>query len=139
LQCEIHHNSNVLKIESFDSYQFILKASNKTFIWSYGWDDMGDYCTPYKILIERFNWSEALSNKYEAYITELYSDYVLKSYYSHILFHLNNELFNEGLIIDYTCDNPFSSISLIHRLYLEIYHRIQDQQNNYPKEFIEGI
>jgi hypothetical protein len=100
---------------------------------------MGDYCTPYKILIERFNWSEALSNKYEAYITELYSDYVLKSYYSHILFHLNNELFNEGLIIDYTCDNPFSSISLIHRLYLEIYHRIQDQQNNYPKEFIEGI
>lgn len=136
---EVYCSNNILKIDSFDSYGIVLEASNETFIWNYGWQDMGYYCAPYKILIERFNWSGAQSVKYETYIGELYSDYVLRSYYYHILFHLNNKLFNEGLILDYICDNPSSNISLVHRLYLEIYHRIQEQQNNYPKKFIEGI
>lgn len=139
LRSEVYCTNTILKIDSFDSYRIVLEASNKTFIWNYDWQDMGNYYAPHEILIERFNWSRILLYEYETYITELYSNYVLKSYYYHILFHLNDELFNEKLILDYTCNNPSSNISLIYRLYLEIYHKIQEQQNNYPKEFIEGI
>jgi hypothetical protein len=138
LRSEVYCSNNILKIDSFDSYGIVLEASNETFIGNYGWQDMGYYCAPY-ILEERFNWSGALLYEYETYITKLYSNYVLKSYYYHILFHLNSDLFYEELILEYICDNPSSNISLIHRLYLELYQEIQEQQNNYPKEFIEGI
>ena len=80
---EVYCSNNILKIDSFDSYGIVLEASNETFIWNYGWQNMGNYCAPYKILIERFNWTRAQSVEYETYIGELYSDYVLKSYYYH--------------------------------------------------------